>query len=89
MRMPTVPSRFAHSATGVRHRQDRGIDRLDEEAIRMLGLHLDRVAGVVAVHREGRHQDRAVDADRIHRRDHLVAGRLGRPASTAAHGRPG
>jgi hypothetical protein len=31
-------------------------------------------AGVVAVHRKGRDEDRAVDADLVHRRHHLVAG---------------
>src|SRR5260221_9741591 len=36
--------------------------------------HHHRIASVVAVHREGGDEDRAVDADLVHRRHHLVTG---------------
>src|SRR6266481_1059120 len=36
-------------------------------------LHLHGIAGVVAVHGKGRDEDRAVDADFVHRLHHLVA----------------
>jgi len=42
-------------------------------------LHLDRIAGVVLVHRERRNVDRAVDADLTHRRHHLIPGDVRRP----------
>src|SRR5687767_13490766 len=35
-------------------------------------LHFDRVAGVVPIHRKGGDEDRAVDADLVHRLHHLV-----------------
>src|SRR3954449_283895 len=49
------------------------IDWFDQaESVAVLCLYFEDVAGVVAVHREWRHQDRAVDSDRIHCRDHLI-----------------
>ena len=51
-----------------------GIDRLDQpEPAGMPGAHLDRIARVVAVHGERGDQQRAVDADGVHRRHHVVA----------------
>src|SRR5260221_3749504 len=38
----------------------------------MLPLHFHCIAGVVLIHGEGGDEDRAVDADLVHRRDHLV-----------------
>ena len=38
----------------------------------MRPLHLHRIAGIVAVQRKRRDEDRAVDADLVHRRHHLV-----------------
>jgi len=50
------------------------IDRLDQgEAARMGLLHFHRVARVIAIHGEGRDEDRAMNADLVHRRDHFVA----------------
>src|SRR5882757_1025191 len=37
-------------------------------------LHFHGIAGVVAVHGKGGDEDRAVDADLVHRRHHLVTG---------------
>ena len=49
------------------------IDRLDDgEPAGMGPLHFHGIAGVVAVHRKGGDEDRAVDADLVHRRHHLV-----------------
>jgi hypothetical protein len=57
------------------HRRVVGVDRLDQrELVRMGPLHPQRIARVVLVHRKGRNIDRAVDADLVHRRHHLVAG---------------
>ena len=57
-----------------------GIDRLHQrEPVRITIAHLDRIACVVAVHRERRHQDRAVDAGGVQHRDRLIARGLGRP----------
>src|SRR5262249_12549972 len=55
------------------------IDRLDEGKPGGMALvHLERIAGVVAVDRERRNQDCAVDADGVHRDDHLVTRDLAR-----------
>ena len=63
------------------------VDRLDDgHAAGMGARHLLGIAAVVAVHREGRDEDRAVDADLVHRRHHLVAGHVRRPVR---HGGPG
>src|SRR5580698_747698 len=49
------------------------IDRLDDgHPVRMGARHLDRVARVILVHGKSRDEDRAVDADLVHRRYHLV-----------------
>jgi hypothetical protein len=45
----------------------------------MSPLHFDGIAGVVAVHGKGGDEDRAVDADRVHRRHHFVTGNVIRP----------
>ena len=84
MRMPTVPLVAAQSAivsatagsvgsTGLTSLKRLGMRRVD----------LYRVAGVVAIHGERRDQHRAVDADRIHRGHHVVAGDLGRTVENA------
>ena len=52
-----------------------GVDRLDDRHPAGMGpLHVHGVAGVIAVHRKRGDEDRAVDADLVHRRHHLVAG---------------
>src|SRR5713226_6458351 len=49
------------------------VDRLDDREPTGMGpLHLHRIARVVAVHGKGGDEDRAVDADLVHRRHHLV-----------------
>jgi hypothetical protein len=65
---------------GIGYRRICRINRLDQrEPAGMRLAHRNRVARVIAVHGEWRHQQRAVDADRIHRRHHLVTGDLRRP----------
>jgi len=55
------------------------IDRFDEGKPGGMALvHLERIAGIVAVDRERRNQDCAVDADGVHRGDHLVTRDLAR-----------
>jgi hypothetical protein len=49
----------------------------------MRRVDLEGVAGVVAVHAEGRDQYGAVDADRVDCGHHLVAGDLCRPVERA------
>jgi hypothetical protein len=49
-------------------------------------LHLHRIAGVVAVQGKGGDEDRAVDADLVHRRRHLVTRDMIGPVR---HGPPG
>jgi hypothetical protein len=57
------------------HRRIIRIDRLDEcEPAGMSPLHFHRIARVVAVHGKGGDEDRAVNADRVHGRHHLVTG---------------
>src|SRR5262249_55717047 len=57
------------------HRRVVRVDRLDEREPAGMGpLYLDRIAGVVLVHGKGGYEDRAVDADLVHRRHHLVTG---------------
>jgi hypothetical protein len=49
------------------------VDRLDDrEPIGMGSLHFHRITRVVAVHGKGRDEDRAIDADLVHRPHHLV-----------------
>src|SRR5262249_52950552 len=49
------------------------VDRLDDrEPTRMGPLHFHRITRVVTVHGKGGDEDRAVDADLVHRRHHLV-----------------
>ena len=82
--MPTVPlvetqSAIVSTTAGVGR-----IDRLDQpEPAGMGRVDLYGVAGVVAVHAERRDQYRAVDADGVHGRHHLVAGNLGRAVEGA------
>jgi hypothetical protein len=55
------------------HRRIVRVDRLDDgEPAGMGPLHVHRIAGVVAVHGKGGDEDRAVDADLVHCRHHLV-----------------
>ena len=55
------------------HRRIVRVDRLDDgEPAGMGPLHVHRVAGVVAVHGKGGDEDRAVDADLVHGRHHLI-----------------
>jgi hypothetical protein len=55
------------------HRRIVRVDRLDDgEPAGMRPLHFHRIAGVVAVKRKGGNEDRAVDADLVHCRHHLV-----------------
>jgi hypothetical protein len=50
------------------------VDRLDDgEPAGMGPLHFHGIAGVVAVQGKGGDEDRAVDADLVHRRHHLVS----------------
>ena len=57
------------------HRRIVRVDRLDEREPAGMGpLHLHRITGVVLVHGKGGDEDRAIDADLVHRRHHLVAG---------------
>src|ERR1041385_2411622 len=92
MRMPTVPGVFFQSATtsaksgssratGLTMGRGPGGGQAPGMGLRAL----DRVARVVAVHRKGRDEDRAVDADLVHRRHHFVAGDVSRPVR---HGGP-
>jgi hypothetical protein len=70
---------------------DAGIVRIDRpdqpEFAGVSGADVERVARVVAVHAERRDQDRAVDTDIVHRRNHLVAGDL-RRTDQRTHPRP-
>src|SRR5262249_23947853 len=64
-----------------------GVDRLDDrEPTRMGPLHLHRIARVIAVHGKGGDENRAVDADPVHRRHHLVTRHVIGPVR---HGVPG
>jgi len=55
------------------HRRIVRVHRLHEgEPAGMGPLHLHRIAGVIAVHGKGGDEDRAVDADLVHGRHHLV-----------------
>ena len=59
------------------HRRIGRVHRLDEpEPSGMPGVDLDRVARIEAVHGVGGDQQGPVDADRVHRGDHVVAGDL-------------
>jgi len=50
----------------------------------MFRVNLEGIAGIVAIQSEGRHQQRPIDADRVHRCHHLVAGDLSRPRQESA-----
>src|SRR5260370_11940593 len=52
----------------------------------MRRINVKRVAGVVAIHAEGRPQHGAVDTDRVHGGHHLVAGNLRRTVEDAGPG---
>src|SRR3954468_7112706 len=52
----------------------------------MSPLHLDSIAGVIAIHREGRNEDRTINSDLVHRRHHLVAGDVVRPVRNGVPG---
>ena len=84
MRTPTAPGVRFQSAMISRDGRIGRIHRLDQRKSSGMALvHLERIAGVVAVHREGRHQDRAVDAGSVHLRHHLVARDLRRTCQHA------
>ena len=69
------------------HRRIGRIDRLhDAKPLGIIGIDLQRVARVIAVEVVCGDDDRGTDADRIHRRYHLVPGRR---YSCPAQGRPG
>ena len=73
----------------VGHTRVRWIDRLDQpEPAGMRRVNLKRVAGVVAIHRERRDQQRAVDTDSVHGGHHVVARDLGRTMQKASPGTP-
>jgi len=75
-----VGDRFGHGRIG-------GVDRLDQsESTGMLPVDLERIAGVVAVHREGRDQHRAVHPNGVHRGHHGVARDLRRAGQDAGPG---
>jgi hypothetical protein len=79
MRTPTVPFFVFPVGDDIGDGRVVRIDRFDQaEPARVLRLHFEGVARVVTVHRERRHQHRAVDPDRIHGRCHLVARHLRR-----------
>ena len=79
IRMPTVPSVAAQSAIVSATAGSVGSTGLiNREPAGMRGMDLEGVARVVAVHGERRDQQRAVDADGVHRRHHVVARDLGR-----------
>src|SRR6266446_1096275 len=52
----------------------------------MLPVDLERIAGVVAVHRKGRDQHRAVHPNGVHRRHHIVARDLRRAGQDTGPG---
>ena len=69
------------------HRRIVRVDRLDEREPAGMGpLHFHRIAGVVAVHGKGGDEDRAVDADLVHRRHHLVTRDVSGPVRHAVPG---
>ena len=71
----------------LRNRRRMRIERFDQpKPVRMLLVHREHVAGVVAIDRERRDQQRPIDANRIHRRDHVVAGDLLGPGQERAPG---
>lgn len=51
-------------------------------------MDFDGVAGVVAIHREGRDQQRAVDPDAIHCSHHVIPGDLRRAVENGSPGPP-
>jgi hypothetical protein len=85
IRTPTVPFFAFQSAMMSATAGSFGSTRFDQaEPVRVLCLHFEDVARVVTVHRERRHQHRAVDPDRIHCSHHLVARHLLRPDQSAS-----
>ena len=67
-----------------------GVERLDDgEPAGMGPLHFHGIAGVIAVQRKGRDEDRAVDADLVHRRHHLVTRDMIGPVRHVCQGRFG
>ena len=52
----------------------------------MRSVDLNGIAGVIAIHAERRDQHGAVDADRVHRGRHLVAGNLRWPVERGGPG---
>ena len=90
MRMPTVPGVFAQSATVSATAGSEGSTGLiSANRPGCFGVHLDRVARVVAVHGERRDQQCAIDADGIHRRHHVVARDFGGPVQDGGPGPAG
>src|SRR5258705_13658512 len=79
MRTPTAPGvRFQSAMTSATDglAGSTGLTRANPGGMAL--VHLERIAGVVAVDRERRNQDCAVDADGVHRGDHLVTRDLAR-----------
>ena len=64
-----------------------GVERSDEaETSGVFVVDLEGVAGVVLVHGERGYEDGAVDTDRVHCRDHVIAGDFGRAFQVAVPG---
>ena len=64
-----------------------GVERSDEaEASGVFVVDLEGVTGVVLVHGERGYEDGAVDTDRVHCRDHVIAGDFGRAFQVAVPG---
>src|SRR6516165_986482 len=74
MRIPTAPGVILPVGDDIGHRRIVRVDRLNDGEPVGMGplLHFQRIVGVVAVHGKGGDEDRAVDADFVHRRHHLV-----------------
>ncbi len=83
-----MPLVAAHVGDRVGHAAGRSgsTGLISRNRVGMRGVNLKRVAGVVTIHAERRDQQRAVDADRVHGSDHLVAGDLGRAVENAGPG---
>jgi hypothetical protein len=79
--------RFLPLGDDIGHRPIVRVHRLDDgEPPGMGPSHFHRITGVVTVHGKGGDEDRAVDADFVHRRHHLVTGHLIGPVRHAVPG---
>ena len=77
MRAPTTPGKPVPLHHLVSRRFGLRIEWLDQaETAWMFRVYLESVAGIVAVHGERRNQQGPVDANRVHRRHHIVASNL-------------